>query len=296
MLPVRRHYPSMNKRTGEVAAGTAFASHGSMEVRLARNLLDIRRAEHLRYKIFFEEMSAIPSRMARLTQRDEDEFDKICDHLMVLEHATPGGQFSRLPWGRKSRVVGTYRLLRQDMAEEFSGFYSQNEFDLAPLIERHGPKTKFLEVGRSCVMKEFRTKSIIELLWQGIWSYVNLHKLDVMIGCASLTGTDPDKLSEQLSFLHHFGKPPPQWQTSAHAHLRVDMNMIPKEKINPRQVLRTLPPQIKGYLRAGAYIGDGAVVDHQFGTTDVLIILPVADIKARYANHYRHKDKLAKAN
>jgi putative hemolysin len=64
------------------------------------------------------------------------------------------------------------------------------------------------------------------------------------------------------------------------------MNRMSKEAINPKDALRALPPLIKGYLRLGAYIGDGAVVDHEFGTTDVLIVLPVSAIKKRYFEHF----------
>jgi L-ornithine Nalpha-acyltransferase len=289
----RRHYPSMRKRCGPVAAGTTFARNGSLEVRLARNLQDIRRAQHLRYKIFYEEMSATPDATALITRRDEDSYDKMCDHLLVLDHGPSGGRNSRIPWGQKPQVVGTYRLLRQEIAEEYSGFYTQEEFDISALIARHGAGTRFLELGRSCVLKEFRTRPTIELLWQGIWSYLARHNLDAMIGCASLEGTDPSQHAEHLSFLHHFCAPPPEWQASAHPHQKVEMNMIPKEKIEPMRVLRSLPPLIRGYLRAGAYIGDGAVIDNQFGTTDVLIILPVTNIRQGHIDYMRKRERPA---
>ncbi len=287
----RRHYPSMRKRCGPVAAGTTFARNGSLEVRLARNLQDIRRAQHLRYKIFYEEMSAIPDATALITRRDEDSYDKMCDHLLVFDHGQSNGRNSRIPWGQKPKVVGTYRLLRQEIAEEYSGFYTQEEFDISALIARHGKGTRFLELGRSCVLKEFRTRPTIELLWQGIWSYLARHNLDAMIGCASLEGTDPAQHAQHLSFLHHFCAPPPEWRASAHPRQKVEMNMIPKEEIEPMRVLRSLPPLIRGYLRAGAYIGDGAVIDHQFGTTDVLIILPVTNIRQGHINYMRKRER-----
>ena len=87
-------------------------------------------------------------------------------------------------------MVGTYRLLRQDRAEAHFGFYSSGEYDLAPLLERH-PGKRFLELGRSCVLKPYRTKRTVELLWHGIWTYVLHHRIDAMLGCASLEGTDP---------------------------------------------------------------------------------------------------------
>jgi putative hemolysin len=145
---------------------------------------------------------------------------------------------------------------------------------------------KFLELGRSCVLAPYRNKRTVELLWHGIWSYVRRHRLDVMIGCASLDGTDPAALALPLSFLHHFAAAPADWQVQALAGRRVDMNLLPKHEIDPRAALRALPPLIKGYLRLGAFCGDGAVVDHAFGTTDVLIVLPVSAINTRYIEHF----------
>jgi len=149
-----------------------------------------------------------------------------------------------------------------------------------------------MELGRSCVLKPYRTRRTIELLWQGIWSYVREHGIDVMLGCASFEGTDPAAHAQALSFLHHTALAPEEWRVRAHDRLRIDMNMMPAEAICRRAALKALPPLIKGYLRAGAYIGDGAVIDHQFGTTDVLIILPVEAIRSRYADHFGARDEL----
>lgn len=286
IFPFRRPYPSMRKRSGGIPTGTTFARTGSLEVRLARNPFEIRAAQHLRYQVFYEEMAAVPDAMTLVTKRDQDSFDRICDHLLVLDHGETNGAKQKRPFIKKPKVVGTYRLLRQEMAEEFSGFYTQDEFDIAPLIESHGPETRFVELGRSCVLREYRTRPTIEMLWRGIWAYVVSHGLDVMIGCASLQGTNPVRLADQLSFLYHYSKPPSEWQASAHREHKVEMNIVPMENINRKEVLRSLPPLIKGYLRAGAYVGDGAVIDYQFATTDVLMIMPVSAIKQRYIKHF----------
>ncbi|HEX7881251.1 MAG TPA: GNAT family N-acyltransferase, partial [Afipia sp.] len=153
------------------------------------------------------------------------------------------------------------------------------------LMERQSGLS-FLELGRSCVLPPYRTKRTVELLWHGVWSYVRRHNLDVMIGCASFEGTNPDRLALPLSFLHHFAAAPEGWRASAHPSRRVEMNRIAKENIDTKAALRMLPPLIKGYLRVGAFVGDGAVVDHQFGTTDVLIVMPVSAISGRYLDHF----------
>ncbi len=261
---------------------------GSLEVRLARKKSEIRRAQRLRYKVFYEEMSAVPGALAMLSRRDEDAYDAVFDHLLVIDR---GDSSDGRRW-RRSKVVGTYRMLRQEVADLNDGFYSQGEYDIAPLIAAK-PDYSFMELGRSCVLKPYRNKRTLELLWQGVWSYVREHGVDVMIGCASFEGTEPKAHEEALSFLYHSALAPEDWRVRAHEHLRVDMNMMPRERINARRALKALPPLIKGYIRLGAFVGDGAVIDRQFGTTDVLVILPVEAIRTRYFAHFGAPDEAA---
>lgn len=279
----KRPAPTMRWRRGPVPPGTSLGRYNDLEVRLARTPLEVRWAQQLRYQVFYEEMSATPGAVARIAKIDADPFDAVCDHLIVLDHSMPAPR-KLARWRRNPRIVGTYRLLRQDIAARRGGFYSQSEFDLAPLVARHG-ELRFVELGRSCVLKPYRTKRTLELLWQGIMSYVRLHNLDVMIGCASLAGTDPDALALPLSYLHHYARAPVEWRARALPGRFVDMNRMPKDEVDPRAGLHSLPPLIKGYVRAGGYIGDGAVIDRQFGTIDVLIIFPVAAMVRRYAVH-----------
>jgi putative hemolysin len=252
---------------------------GALEVRLAQEKRDVKRAQKLRYRVFYKHGTAIADAATLFARRDKDGFDKICDHLLVIDHAARPSMSGRQP------VVGTYRLLRQDVAMKNGGFYTENEFDIAGLIDRHA-NLRFLELGRSCVLPPYRNKRTVELLWHGIWSYVRRHRLDVMIGCASFEGTDPGRMALPLSFLHHYAQAPDAWRASAHPSRRVEMNRMSKEAINPKAALHELPPLIKGYLRLGAYVGDGAVIDHQFGTTDVLIVMPVSAINTRYIEHF----------
>jgi putative hemolysin len=265
-----------------------YGQIGSLEVRLARKKSEIRRAQRLRYKVFYEEMSATPGALAILSRRDEDAFDPIFDHLLVVDRGEPS---DGRRW-RRSKVVGTYRVMRQEVADLYDGFYTQGEYDISSLL-RAKPDYRFVELGRSCVLKPYRNKRTLELLWQGVWSYVREHGADVMIGCASFAGTDPRAHAEALSFLHHTALAPEDWRVKAHEHLRVDMNMMPREAINARAAMKALPPLIKGYLRVGAYVGDGAVIDHQFGTTDVFVIMPVEAIRTRYFAHFGAPDELA---
>jgi putative hemolysin len=213
-----------------------------------------------------------------LMRRDICVFDRVCDHLLVVDHAAPAK-------GLGPQVVGTYRLLRQTVAQRHFGFYTAREFDINPLLERHRDK-QFLELGRSCVRKEYRTKRTLELLWHGIWTYVLHHNIDVMIGCASFEGTDPQALALPLSFLHHHARADVAYSARARSEQYVDMHLMAQKAIDGRKAVQALPPLLKGYLRVGASIGEGAVIDHQFGTTDVLVIMPVAAIEARYIAHF----------
>ena len=274
---VRFPFPMMGRRSH--AGAETLGRLGSLEVRLAASASEIRRAQKLRYRVFYQQGGATANATIKLARRDIDPFDDICDHLLVIDHA------ARKTISRKPAVVGTYRLLRQDVADRHGGFYSASEFGIADLIARH-PRLRFLELGRSCVLSPYRNRRTVELLWHGIWAYVLRYHHDVMIGCASLAGTDPDRHALALSFLHHFARAPEPWAASALPHRHVTMNRMAKEAIDPKAALRELPPLIKGYLRLGAYVGDGAVIDYQFGTTDVLIVLPVSAISARYLGHF----------
>lgn len=267
-----------------------YGKLGNLEVRLARSRSDLKRAQRLRFKVFYEEMSAVADAVTVMSRRDEDIYDPICDHILVVENGATATGLPR-PWPLKPRVIGTYRLLRQDVADSHEGFYTQGEYDVAALIDAKGPDCRFVELGRSCVLAPYRNRRTVELLWQGIWTYVREHGVNVMMGCASFEGTDPDKHAEALSFLYHNALAPEEWRVRAHDNLYVDMNRMPADKIANRSVLRGLPPLIKGYLRLGAYVGDGAVIDHQFGTTDVLIILPIDAINARYYAHFGAPDE-----
>lgn len=267
-----------------------FGRIGNLEVRLARSAADIKKAQRLRFEVFYKEMAAVPDARAAIKKRDEDDYDTICDHLLVIDK-TPE-RTGKHPWPKRSKVVGTYRVLLQDVAEKNQGFYTQAEYDIAPLIARKRVTHRFMELGRSCVLKPYRNRRTVELLWQGLWTYVREHGVDVMLGCASFPGTDPKEYALALSFLYHHSLAPSEWLVSAHHDLKVDMNMMPKDEINMKEAMKDMPPLIKGYLRLGAYVGDGAVVDRQFGTTDVLVILPVEAIDTRYFAHFGAPDEV----
>lgn len=263
---------------------------GGLEVRLAAGWRDVKRAQRLRYNVFYEEMSAKPGLIAEMRRLDQDPYDAMCDHLLVVDTAC-ADSVNPMAIEPKAKVVGTYRVLRQEVAERGHGFYSEGEYDIAPLLAAK-PQLRFLEVGRSCVLKPYRNKRTVELLWHGLWTFVREQKADVLIGCASLPGIDPAAHAMALSFLHHNALAPPEWRCRAHPGRYVPMDILGKHELDTRLALKGMPPLIKAYLRLGAYVGEGAVVDTQFATTDVMIILPVSRIDPRYFEHFGAPDEV----
>jgi L-ornithine Nalpha-acyltransferase len=260
-----------------------FSKRLDLSIRLATSENEVHVAQRLRYRVFYEEMGAIASVEASKSERDFDSYDAICDHLLVTRALTADSNPELCV--EDGEVVGTYRLLRQSIAAIHNGFYSQQEFNVNALLIRKS-ECSFLELGRSCVLPAYRGTPVIELLWQGIWNYVRYHKLDVMIGCASFEGTDPDQHSDTLSFLSHHTTAPSEWHVRAHDAQYIEMQRKPIGNFDSRRAMLNLPPLIKGYLRLGSYTGEGAVIDHAFNTTDVLIILPVSKINPRYFAHF----------
>ena len=261
-----------------------LAEIGSLEVRLAATKRDIRRAQKLRYEVFFEEGGAKADPTAKLIRRDVCRFDAVCDHLIVVDKALP--RFDGSP-----TVVGAYRLLRQEAAQANFGFYSAAEFRVDELIARH-PGKRFLELGRSCVAAGYRGKRTLELLWRGIWAYALHHRIDVMFGCASLPGADPRAHADALAFLRGEAKPGAAWTVGA-APGRAAAEVAPGDLSAARALARALPPLIKGYWRLGAAFSLEAVVDEAFGTTDLLVVMPVEDIRERYLAHFAPAAELA---
>lgn len=257
--------------------GSADVRMGNLEVRLAENADEVDWAQALRYRVFYTEMAARPNAEMESRQRDADEFDAIADHLLVIDHNRGGGPDS---------VVGTYRLIRRPAAARAGRFYSSDEYDIARLVAHPG---EVLELGRSCVDFAYRNRPTMQLLWRGIAAYVFRHDIALMFGCASLPGTDVAALAEPLSYLHHNHLAPPELRPVAVPERRVDMALMDAGAVDARRALAVLPPLIKGYLRLGGFVGDGAVVDHQFNTTDVCIVVKTELVTDKYFKHYERR-------
>jgi L-ornithine Nalpha-acyltransferase len=276
-LPIKAAGPLPNASPG--AARIVDIVSGPLQVRLAESTADIDAAQALRYRIFYEIMGARPVAGMERIRRDFDVYDQTCDHLLVLDHSRGGGS---------DAVVGTYRLIRRQAAAPFGAFYSAAEYDIAPLVAYPG---EILELGRSCVDVEYRARPVIQLLWSGIAAYVFHYEIALMFGCASLPGTDPDMLAMPLSYLHYHHLAPPLLRARALPERFVDMRRLDPASFDPGRTLAALPPLIKGYLRVGGFVGDGAVVDEQFNTTDVCIVVKTDLVADKYSRHYERQSK-----
>ena len=267
-------------RDGGLIHRPVLAVSGALEVRVAETEGEVEAAQALRYRVFYEEMNARPCAEMQATRRDFDHFDGFCDHLLVVDRAVQDEE-------GQPCVVGTYRLMRGEQAARAGGFYTAGEYDISPILAELRGGTRALELGRSCILKSYRVRpGTMQLLWRGVMAYVARFSCDLMFGCASLQGNDPEQLALPLSYLHHFHGMPAGLRVRAQPELYVDMNRMLQDTIDVREARRALPPLIKGYVRAGCMIGDGAVIDRQFGTTDVLIYFPVACMDPRYRNRF----------
>jgi putative hemolysin len=250
---------------------------GHLGVRIAETPAEVDAVQALRYRVFYQEMGARADASTAAAQRDHDRFDAVADHLLVVDHEIGAG-----PEG----VVGTYRLIRQEGARQVGGFYSAGEYDVSQLCKFPG---KLLELGRSCVGAGHRSRAVMQLMWRGIAAYVFRHQIDLMFGCASLPGTDPDALALELTYLYHTHLAPPALRPHALAERRVEMCRLDPAQLDARRALTQLPPLIKGYLRLGGFVGDGAVIDTQFNTTDVAVVVKTDLVTDKYYRHYERQ-------
>jgi putative hemolysin len=247
----------------------------SLELRVAESPAEIEAAQALRYRVFYEELSAKPTPEMSAQRRDFDSFDPYCDHLIIIDRDKGEGA---------AGIIATYRLMRREQASRRGQFYSIDEYDISPLVAYRGG---ILELGRSCVDPAYRTKAAMQLMWKGIADYILHYNIGVLFGCASFPGTDPGEHRMALSYLYHRHLAPAEYRARALPGRYVSMNMVPLDQINEKRAFMALPPLIKGYLRLGGFVGDGAVVDPQFGTVDVSVVVVHHLITDKYVKHYR---------
>jgi putative hemolysin len=255
-----------------------LARSGPFEVRLATTAKEVRHVQNLRYHVFFDERAVSSGPVARLLRCDVCRFDGVCDHLIVVDRRARRRD-------RSDSVVGVYRLLRQEVAERAFGFASAADFEVGALIARH-PEMRFLELGRACVAPTYRGGRVLNLLWRGIWIFARYHRIDALIGCASLHGIDVASHAAAIRALSG-SDTDPSWQVAPRAERACPFAMVECDPGADMGALwRSLPPLIKGYKHLGAIFSLVPVVDYAFGTTDLFVALPLRKINERYLNHF----------
>jgi putative hemolysin len=267
--------PQQTDQGGQLDEGILL---GQLVLRLARSEAEMIAAQRLRYRVFYEEMAATPIGTMAAEKRDFDRFDAICDHLLVLDSELGSGP---------EAVVGTYRLLRRSVAVRHGDFYTAGEYDISKILAVKG---ELVELGRSCVDARYRSGATVQALLRGLGAYADQYDIRIMFGCASLHGTDPKKLALPLSYIHHRLLAPEELRPRALDHLYVDMNLIAEDEIDSKEGHASLPPLIKGYARAGCRFGSGAVIDEQFNTTDVCVMLDLSATSSKYRQRFTHDD------
>ncbi len=256
----------------KLAFATKATSKNRYAISVARTADEVEEAQRLRYQVFFEEMGANAAHSPTLTvdgERDVDAYDQDCDHLLVRDVDS-------------GIVVGCYRIMRPETARRRGAFYSDSEFDLSRLANI---RASTAEVGRACIHPDFRSGSVIMLLWSGLARYMMENKIEYVIGCASIPLSDGHDNAVQV--YQQVAK-----QSLAPAEYRVfPTTPYPIGDVLQENNLVTLhkpriPALIKGYTRLGAWICGAPAWDADFNTADLFILLPLSRMSGAYAKHF----------
>ena len=240
-------------------------------IKIAESNFEIKKAQSLRYKIFFKEKKIKKKSFKFLLQRDYDFYDKISDHLIIIDNNRE----------IRDNVIGTYRLLRGNCAKLYRGFYTEQEFDISNLKKNFSSKD-ILELGRSCVHPQYRSGIVLKLLWQGISNYIKMYKIKILMGCASFHGTNPSKFKDEFSLLYKSYRLPEDYDVKSLQSNAISFN----KNINHSTILNKLPPLIKGYLKAGGMVSKNFYIDKEFETIDYCVIMLIEKIVSRYQNKF----------
>lgn len=247
----------------------------NLTLRLAETEAEILAAQQLRYEVFYKELGAHPVGDTAAKEREFEFYDDYCDHLIVIDNTD-------------NKVVGTYRILLGKTAEEKNiPLYTATEFDISKLKATGG---KIMEISRSCVKETHRSKSAINLLWKGIATVVFANEIDYLIGTPSFPGLDLENEKQALAYLNAYHAADESIRPRVYEEFYNPLPIVNKESIDAKRAFMALPPLLKGYLRIGSVVADGAFIDRQFNCIDIAVVLPINGVTDRYFNHYKRAD------
>ena len=245
-------------------------------IKLAETNAEIKKAQSLRYSVFYKEKNAKAGLSKKILRRDFDKIDRFADHLIVIDKNRRSLQ---------NNIIGTYRLIRGDLANQYGGFYTSTEFDLSNILHSY-KNNQILELGRSCIHKNYRNGATVNLLWKAIANYISIYEIKILLGCVSFPGTNVMKFSDELAYLKR--------NHSLQSELSIkslDVNIYPinnskNKNANDFKLFIKLPPLIKGYLRVGGKVSESCFVDHDFNTIDLCVVVQTNDINHKYKKRF----------
>ena len=248
----------------------------NLQLRLAVSEQDRRAAERLRYDVFVRELGGDGELVDHDAGLERDAFDAVADHLVLIDETRNAEALEH--------VIGAYRLLTEKHVAETGRFYSEAEYDLTPL---KATGQRLLELGRSCIHREYRGGLALRQLWSGLAAYVQQRDIRILFGVASFHGADIRPHGEALSHLYHAHLAPAELRVRALDEFYARMDLVAPDAVNRVTAMRDVPALIKSYLRLGGFVGDGAFVDHAFNTTDVCLVMDTRrlseEARTRYA-------------
>ena len=233
---------------------------GELVLKLASTEKEYQQLWRLRYNELLKDYNK------DLESEVEDDYDEVCDHLIIVDTTI-------------DEVVGTYRLIKKSQLHNLGKFLTENEYDLTLL-----KKYEVLEVGRAVVKEEYRNGAAISILWKGLIKYAVESGADFMVGTASFHGIDPTLYQDCFAYLYDKHLAKPEFRCEVNKNSFYQMDTI--KEYDEKKAFETMPPLVKGYLRLGAWIGDGVYIDYSFNSLDVLIILKIDEINQRYLSRF----------
>jgi putative hemolysin len=256
--------PTLLVSTAGAAESSDATAHYSLLV--ARDeQREVLAAQRLRYQVFAQEMGA--ALHTPVDGHDVDEFDELCDHLVVRHEPT-------------GEIVGTYRMLPPERARAAGKQYCGTEFDLTNLA---GIRDSIVETGRSCVHPEHRNGAVVGLVWAGLARYMLLSGHNWLMGCASVPLVDGAEAPGATAA--------GVWDVVRRKHFAPDeFRVHPLRPWDvdavPRPTRPVVPPLLRGYLRLGAWICGSPAHDPDFGVADFFVLLGMDRMDQRYLKFF----------
>ncbi|MBX2807373.1 MAG: GNAT family N-acetyltransferase [Cellvibrionaceae bacterium] len=248
---------------------------GYYTVRFAQTAAEVRAAQALRYRVFYEEKHGVPSAHMVAARRDVDQWDDAGFHIIVVDTRAQ----------KQPAVVGTLRLFFNECLAGGQHFYTEETFDLQKLHNQYG---RSLELSRFCVDPQGRGGVILMLIWKFAMSFLQDNRIEVMFGCASFSGKDVQRHLPILHYLYAHHLAPEALRPSPKVADYIDLNSLFQTAADWQQAQKSVPTLLRGYLKLGAKISDAAIIDPVFNTVYVAIYVETNTMLQQNPNLVTH--------